>query len=418
MEKNYLKLPFKNIKGLYKTGMAKLRSRKSGYSVSVHRTTPEMAPVSRVLTRWVAAAVGAAIAIYILLTYLTTDPRVTQLDLIQIVLSILAAIGAVFIGVYAYRRQHLQEVGSVREDDIQFLSRYNAATEQLAHSKPAARLAGVYAMARLADDWPAQRQQCVDVLCAYLRMSPSGEQADEEVRSTILHVIIEHLRGVPETVSWTGLDFNFARAELRDLDMRDVVFRGQQVSFEGAEFIATAKFDGAKFHATTTSFKDASFSGAYTTFREANFSGNRTIFAFTRFGADRLEFDKAIFQSDMTQFYWAHFEGEYTSFNECLFQGSNVTFAHASFSSNGLAEKGYASTQFDNSVFRCRELHFDNATFTSATSFEPTTFDGCKATFNDIEVADKVTIRGLYKPKLMHDASILRNGLPYLGKIV
>ena len=34
------------------------------------------------------------------------------------------------------------------------------------------RLAGVYAMAQLADDWadPDARRQCVAVLCAYLRM--------------------------------------------------------------------------------------------------------------------------------------------------------------------------------------------------------------------------------------------------------
>ncbi len=49
--------------------------------------------------------------------------------------------------------------------------RFGAAAEQLGGDKPAAvRLAGVYAMAVLADDWEAKRQTCVDVLCAYLRM--------------------------------------------------------------------------------------------------------------------------------------------------------------------------------------------------------------------------------------------------------
>lgn len=417
MEKNFIKLSFRKIKSLYKKAITKLGHRNNVASVSVHRTTPEMAPVSRVLTKGVVAAIAAGIAIYTLLRCLITDPRVTQLDLIQIVLSIMAGIGAVFLGVYAYRRQHIQEVASVREDDIQFLSRYNAATEQLAHSKPAARLAGVYAMARLADDWPTQRQQCVDVLCAYLRMPPSGEQEDEEVRSTIIRVIIDHLREVPETVSWTELDFNFDRAELRELDMRDVTFRGQRVSFEGTKFISTTKFDGAKFHATTTSFKEANFTGAYTTFKKASFSGNRTIFAFTRFGADRLEFDRAIFQSDITQFYTTHFEGDYTSFNGCLFQGFNVTFRHASFSSNGLAERNRASTQFENSLFNCRELDFDYTTFNGATSFERAIFDGCEATFDHIVVPDSVTIRGLWKPKLMNNAKVLQNGLRYYGKI-
>jgi len=417
MEKNFIKLSFRKIKGLYQRAITKLGYRENVTSMSVHRTTPDMAPVATVLTKGVVAAIAAGIALYILLTCLITDPRVTQLDLIQIVLSIMAGVGAVFLGVYAYRRQHLQEAASIREDDIQFLSRYNAATEQLAHSKPAARLAGVYAMARLADDWSTQRQQCVDVLCAYLRMPPSGEQGDEEVRSTIIRVIIDHLREAPETISWTELDFNFDRAELRELDMRDVTFRGQRVSFEGTKFISTTKFDGAKFHATTTNFKDANFTGVSTTFKKASFSGDRTIFAFTRFGADRLEFDRAIFQSDRTQFYMTHFEGEYTSFNGCRFQGSDVTFHHASFSSNGLAERSRASTQFDNSLFNCRKLDFDYTSFRGATSFERTTFDGCEATFDNIVVADPVTIRGLWKPKLMNNAKILQNGRRYYGKI-
>jgi hypothetical protein len=48
--------------------------------------------------------------------------------------------------------------------------RFATAAEQLGSDKPAVRLAGVYAMAVLADDWEKNRQACVDVLCAYLRM--------------------------------------------------------------------------------------------------------------------------------------------------------------------------------------------------------------------------------------------------------
>ena len=48
--------------------------------------------------------------------------------------------------------------------------RFATGAEQLGSDKPAVRLAGVYAMAGLADDWEENRQVCVDVLCAYLRM--------------------------------------------------------------------------------------------------------------------------------------------------------------------------------------------------------------------------------------------------------
>jgi hypothetical protein len=51
-----------------------------------------------------------------------------------------------------------------------FNERFTTAAGQLGSETPAVRLAGVYAMAGLADDWTDQRQTCIDVLCAYLRL--------------------------------------------------------------------------------------------------------------------------------------------------------------------------------------------------------------------------------------------------------
>jgi len=78
--------------------------------------------------------------------------------------------------------------------------RFATAANQLGSDKPSAvRLAGVYAMAGLADDWQANRQTCVDVLCAYLRMpyepDPGKEasvpdklayRSSREVRHTVI----------------------------------------------------------------------------------------------------------------------------------------------------------------------------------------------------------------------------------------
>ena len=86
--------------------------------------------------------------------------------------------------------------------------RFATAAEQLGGDKPpAVRLAGVYAMAGLADDWPENRQTCVDVLCAYLRMPYGPDPGDEapgperlafrasrEVRHTVIRVITAHLK--------------------------------------------------------------------------------------------------------------------------------------------------------------------------------------------------------------------------------
>ena len=85
--------------------------------------------------------------------------------------------------------------------------RFATAAEQLGSDKPTVRLAGVYAMGGLADDWPENRQTCVDVLCAYLRMpyepdpgqdAPEPQrlafQAIREVRHTVIRVITAHLK--------------------------------------------------------------------------------------------------------------------------------------------------------------------------------------------------------------------------------
>ena len=62
-------------------------------------------------------------------------------------------------------------------------------------------------MAGLADDWPENRQTCVNVLCAYLRLPYEPDpgkgahaskqldfRANREVRHTVIRVIGEHLQ--------------------------------------------------------------------------------------------------------------------------------------------------------------------------------------------------------------------------------
>jgi hypothetical protein len=52
--------------------------------------------------------------------------------------------------------------------------RYQEAATQLGHDKAAVRLAGVYALSRLADDWREERQTCVNV-CADICSFPYKE---------------------------------------------------------------------------------------------------------------------------------------------------------------------------------------------------------------------------------------------------
>jgi hypothetical protein len=152
--------------------------------------------------------------------------------------------------------------------------RFATAAEQLGSDKPpAVQLTGVYAMAGLADDWKENRQTCVEVLCAYLRMPyepdpgdqvPAPERlafrASHEVRRTVIRVITAHLRdhgADHEAKSWQGLNFDFTGAVFDGGDFSYAEFSGGVVSFWHAEFSGgeiilfdRAKFSGARSQGT------------------------------------------------------------------------------------------------------------------------------------------------------------------------
>ena len=146
--------------------------------------------------------------------------------------------------------------------------RFDTVAEQLGSDKPpAVRLAAVYAMAGLADDWQDHRQMCVDVLCAYLRMpyepGPGDDapvekrlafQASREVRHTVIRVITAHLNGTAP-VSWCGLNFDFAGAVFDGGDFSGAKLSGGTVNFSNAEFSGgTVNFAGAEFSGGTVNF--------------------------------------------------------------------------------------------------------------------------------------------------------------------
>ena len=89
---------------------------------------------------------------------------------LQLVFATVAGAGALVALIVAYRRQKIAEADSVHDRTRVFNERFTAIAAQLGDAQPAVRLAGVHAMAGLADDWKENRQTCVDVLCAYLRL--------------------------------------------------------------------------------------------------------------------------------------------------------------------------------------------------------------------------------------------------------
>jgi hypothetical protein len=169
-------------------------------------------------------------------------PKTITSDAIKIGLAIIAGLIAAVGLTVSYRKQR-------GEEEKGFTDRYESAAEQLGHEKAAVRLAGVYAMARLADDWEARRQTCIDVLCAYLRMPYDADHApkgEREVRRTILRLVAHHL-GSGVRSPWAANDFDFEGAVFDFLvQFEEAICRGF-VNFSDAKFMGYASFRASTF---------------------------------------------------------------------------------------------------------------------------------------------------------------------------
>ncbi|WP_280266782.1 pentapeptide repeat-containing protein [Nocardia wallacei] len=337
------------------------------------------------------AGVAVAVAAYGLLYWAlpASEAKAAPIDITRLALTIVAGVGGTVALVVAYRRQRDIE-------QSRFVERFGAAAGQLGATDVAVRIAGVYAMAGAADESEGlRRQQCIDVLCGYLRLpydpaqgssgrtklvttlprADHGEteehveyrQNDREVRRTILRVIADHLRPGNE-YCWSAANFDFRSAHLEEVAFDGVVFSGR-ARFDRATFDGRAEFGNAVFNGPA-GFDEAIFGGP-TVFDGAKFAGD-TLFGRATFN-DSAEFRGAAFRGDAA-FYRAVFNG-HTEFRQARFDTAG--FYRATF--NGHA-------RFDDTIFGGGAVfhgatfnghaEFQRATFNAAAGFGKTTFDG------------------------------------------
>lgn len=119
--------------------------------------------------------------------------------------------------------------------------RFTAAASLLSSAEVSARLAGAYALATLADDWQAfgaddERQACVSLLCAQLRLRPASAR-DFELHNTIVALIRQHRR-LPSTdkkaqgdaaaagASWGDCTLDLTAAYIPGVNLIDTDLRG------------------------------------------------------------------------------------------------------------------------------------------------------------------------------------------------
>lgn len=156
-------------------------------------------------------------------------------------------------------QEHVAETNATDSRERRITDLYTKASDQLGAEKAAVRLAGLYALERLGQDYEVQRQTVVFVLCAYLRMpytrpeEPStNANSDEfdsyrerlqeqEVRATAQRILHRHL--IPVTDNWWDVTtINLAGAELTLVDFSSTDLR--KANFDRAN-LAGANFTDA-----------------------------------------------------------------------------------------------------------------------------------------------------------------------------
>ncbi len=354
------------------------------------------------VAKMLAAAVIVSVASWFLIgfalngfwTWSLPPGGTTRADAVRIVLTVVAGTGGITALTIAYRRQNGIE-------EARFMERLTFAARQLGDEEPTVQFAGIYALSALADESEQQRQQqCVNVLCGYLRLPYAGfgqpsllrqvvntrtwnhgtghveetktyqmRPADREVRLTIIREISAHLQQGANS-SWSKLDLDFSGAVFDQGDFSGSEFAGEIVSFEHAQFVGGfINFSNTQFTGGDVTFYNAKFSSKNIHFDNAIFKGRKVNFYKARFISGEVSFIDAEFAGGTTSFRQADFCGGLVSFLGTRFLGGEVTFERSGFTSGKVdfmsSEFSGTKISFTNAKFFGAEIKFDRAHFDS-----------------------------------------------------
>ncbi|MEU6741365.1 pentapeptide repeat-containing protein [Streptosporangium sandarakinum] len=294
---------------------------------------------------------------------------------------------------------------------------YTKAAEQLGHDKAAVRLAGLYALERLAQDNPGHRQTIVNVICAYLRMpyippdpasspdpgrdrrealraarrryqaaragiplpaEPAPQQDDRDregelqVRLTAQRILTVHLRDdrpadqrstLPAAPTfWERMGLDLTGATLIDFHLTSGHIT--EAIFNKATFIGFTWFDRTVFTEVAL-FAGATFAEGVR-FTKATFNRN-AWFAEATFNGD-AEFAGATFTGNI----WCD---EATFNGDAQFTGATFTedawFAEATFNRNAwFAGTAFTGDAWLDGVTFTGDARFDGATFTKGAELD------------------------------------------------
>jgi len=351
------------------------------------------------------------------------------LDRIKVTLTALGGVGAVGYLVIKYRERAALERGEADEKLVR-------AVQQLGDPSPQVRIAGVYALAEVADTYEGPyHQRVVDILCGYLRTdrllkdangdtryatnddgTPNYDQplsADGAIESTVLSVLTSHLRANRSAPQgpWSNCNIDLHRTILTEaVDFSDTIINRitceattfkDQCKFSGAIFKQGVDFSNAIFHKFTwldgvkfphsTKFWGTSFEMTVV-FDSSTFEGEVVFggcnfkkgahFAAVKFARDcgfeatkfalSCHFDRAKFIKD-ARFSGVKFEGS-THFDKVTFS-KNVKFGGVIFRGPSFFNGvSFLGKSYISSTSFCDDAIFDGATFEREAHFTDTSF--------------------------------------------
>jgi uncharacterized protein YjbI with pentapeptide repeats len=379
------------------------------------------------------------VAAWLLLATTHPTQAADQIELVKTALAVGAGTGGVITLILAGRRQwHTEQAQLGTEHDAterRITDLYTKAADQLGSDQAPVRLAGLYALERLAQDNPSQRQTIVNVMCAYLRMpyippeeqppaddAPESDQArfeartqEHQVRHTAQRILAAHLRTSRDHIDaafWPDIDLDLTGATLIDLDFHDCHMRAASftrarfigdASFTQVQFSDDARFDGAQFPSganfsksqfeTTAMFAEAHFGGR-AWFAEVDFAGT------ARFVKAQFEKDAGFDQAQITGeagFVGARFAKD-ARFENARFTG-DASFGMVQFQGNAK----FRATEFASDTIFVRSrfagvAEFDEAQFAGIVMFSEAVFDGdvrfCDALFTGQVKFDRAQFAG------------------------
>lgn len=315
-------------------------------------------------------------------------------NFLKIVLSVIGGLGGMVALVVSYRKQRNAEAAENREDNRLVSEEFSVATEKLGSDSAPVRLAGIYALERIGQNNPTQRQVIANVLCAYLRMPfhvdeqewtkrIRGDATNEDavdvgvpqaatdlydfeselqVRETAQRIIKKHLywpqgcKNPPDSF-WGALEVDLSGATLVDFSLSDC--RIQRLKMPYTKLVGLTGVDRSAIHDQLDMRNARICSGL--TLQDSDCRGG-----FTLFGA-HLKGPMALRGTKIEQYLNARRVVSEISFD---FHGVIIDgdLIFASSISNGLAS--FSSVTVKGGAF------FTNSSFNSSAFFDQAIFEG------------------------------------------